>query len=163
MALLISHRGNTNGINIEKENSPDYIESALKKGYFVMADVFLIGDKHISFGCEAPQYATSVDFLKTNNIIAKANSTECLDFLISNEIHCFYHDYDKCTITSGGLIWTRPGGNITQRCIFNMPEWVMNDITELKDIKCAGICSDKIEIIKTSRIEFIKNESDESK
>ena len=86
MALLISHRGNTNGINTEQENSPEYIESALKRGYFVMADVFLIGDKHIAFGCDAPQYATSVDFLKTNNIIAKANSTECLDFLISNEI-----------------------------------------------------------------------------
>ena len=30
--ILISHRGNTNGRNPEKENTIEYIEQALKKG-----------------------------------------------------------------------------------------------------------------------------------
>ena len=34
MALLISHRGNTNGINREKENSIEYIQEALNKEFF---------------------------------------------------------------------------------------------------------------------------------
>jgi hypothetical protein len=151
MALLISHRGNTTGINREKENSPDYIQEALNNDYFVMVDVFLIGEKHLAIGCDSPQYATTLDFLKNNNIICKAKSIECFDFLITNQIHSFYNNYDDCSLTSGGLIWTRPGNNITERCVFTMPEWIMNDITEIKDIKCAGICSDKIELIKKAR------------
>ena len=151
MALLISHRGNTNGIIRNKENSPDYIQKALDEGYFVSVDVCLVGDKHLALGREVPEYPVNVEFLKNNNIIAKANSIECLDFLLLNQIHCFYHDHDKCSITSGGLIWTRPGSNITQKCVFNMPEWIMSDISEIKDLECAGICSDKIEIIKKAR------------
>lgn len=151
MALLISHRGNTNGINREKENSLEYIQEALNKEFFVMVDVFLIGDKHLALGCDSPQYPTTIDFLKNNNIICKAKSIECFDFLLTNQIHSFYHNHDDCSLTSGGLIWTRPGNNITERCIFTMPEWIMNDITEIKDLECAGICSDKIELIKAAR------------
>lgn len=159
MALLISHRGNTNGINTSRENSPEYIKEALEKDYFVVVDVFLIGEKHFALGSNAPQYATTLDFLKNNNIIARANSVECLDALITNEVHCFYHKHDKCVLTSGGLVWTRTGSNITQRCIFNMPEWTLDDITTIKDLQCAGICSDKIELIKNARNENHKEES----
>ena len=152
MALLISHRGNINGIDQEKENSPDYIEKALEKGFHVLVDVFLIGQKLIALGCDGPRYATTIDFLKNRKIIVRAQSIECLDFLISNEIHCFYHSHDKCSLTTGGLIWTRPGGNITQRCIFTMPEWILSDITSIKDIQCAGICSNFIELIQNARL-----------
>jgi len=151
MALLISNRGNINGIIPEKENSPDYIQSALDNGFHVVVDVFLIGQQHVALGCESPQYPTSIDFLKNNKIIARARSIECLDFLVTNEIHCFYHHTAKCTLTNGGLIWTRPGENITQRCIFDKPEFIMPDITTIKNIKCAGICSNFIDIIKQSR------------
>ena len=151
MSLLISHRGNTNGINSSKENSIEYIKETLKKGYFVLVDVFLVGEKHFALGCDAPQYPVSVDFLKNNNIIARAKSIECLDALATNQIHSLYHECDICSLTTGGLIWVKPGGNITQRCIFSMPEWILEDITSIKDIECAGICSDKIEIIKKAR------------
>jgi len=151
MALLISHRGNINGINKKLENTPEYIKNTLDKGYYVMVDVFLVGERFLAMGCESPEHGINVDFLKNERIIAKARSIECFDFLLTNQIHTFYHDHDACSLTSGGLIWTRPGSNITQRCIFNMPEWIMSDITEIKDINCAGICSDKIEEIKNTR------------
>ena len=31
--ILISHRGNINGPNIDKENKPSYISAAIDKGY----------------------------------------------------------------------------------------------------------------------------------
>ena len=31
MTLLISHRGNTNGIDLIRENSPEYFQEALEK------------------------------------------------------------------------------------------------------------------------------------
>ena len=37
--LLISHRGNLNGIQKKRENSPTYINEALSKGYDVEVDV----------------------------------------------------------------------------------------------------------------------------
>jgi len=37
--ILISHRGNINGQNLEKENSPDYVLEALSKNYDVEVDV----------------------------------------------------------------------------------------------------------------------------
>ena len=37
--FFISHRGNINGKDINKENKPLYINQALKKGYHVEADV----------------------------------------------------------------------------------------------------------------------------
>ena len=33
--ILISHRGNLNGVNVKKENSVDYIEEALDQGFDV--------------------------------------------------------------------------------------------------------------------------------
>ena len=38
--ILISHRGNTNGVNHEKENSISYIEDALNLGFDVEVDVW---------------------------------------------------------------------------------------------------------------------------
>ena len=37
---LIAHRGNIDGPNPERENSPEYIEEALKAGYDVEVDVW---------------------------------------------------------------------------------------------------------------------------
>ena len=36
---LISHRGNLNGIQKNRENSPSYINEAIEKGYNVEVDV----------------------------------------------------------------------------------------------------------------------------
>jgi hypothetical protein len=38
--FLISHRGNVNGPNADKENHPDYIIQALQLGYNVEIDVW---------------------------------------------------------------------------------------------------------------------------
>ena len=42
---LIAHRGNINGPNPEKENHPDYINTAIKSGYDVEVDVWFIDNK----------------------------------------------------------------------------------------------------------------------
>ena len=74
---LISHRGNLDGLNPERENSPDYIDEAISKGYDVeMYDpytddeepnfsentIFLIGTKHPEFkDMELPNNSTVID------------------------------------------------------------------------------------------------------
>ena len=38
--ILISHRGNINGPNPELENSPEYVQLAIEKGFDVEVDVW---------------------------------------------------------------------------------------------------------------------------
>jgi hypothetical protein len=151
MSLLISNKGNINGIVPERENSIQYVQEALDLGFLVVVDVFLIGQNQVATGCEVPQYSTTVEFLKNTNIICRAQSIECLEFLLSNQVHCFYHKHDRCSLTNGGLLWTRPGSNITKSCVFNLPEIIMPDVTTIKDIECVGICSNFIKLIKDAR------------
>ena len=107
--LLISHRGNTDNIDPDRENSPAYINEAIEKGFVVMVDVWLIGEQHLSLGANHPQYPTDVGYLKQNKIICHARNVHTLQFLLDKEIHCFYHDRDTVTLTNGGLIWSLPG------------------------------------------------------
>ena len=43
--ILISHRGNIDGRNVEYENNPNYIEAAINLGYDVEIDVWFIDGK----------------------------------------------------------------------------------------------------------------------
>jgi hypothetical protein len=43
--ILISHRGNLNGPNPERENHPDYIWEALRAGFEVEIDVWWVEGK----------------------------------------------------------------------------------------------------------------------
>ena len=43
--LLISHRGNCDGLNQKQENTPDYIDAAINRGYDVEVDIWFLDDK----------------------------------------------------------------------------------------------------------------------
>lgn len=152
MALLISHRGNTDGMNPVRENSVSYIKEALEKGYQVMVDLWLVGTEHLAMGTERALHAVDLAFLKENNVICHAQTVETLEFLLAHEVHCFYATgADHRALTNGGLIWTQGDPKITQRCIMAMPEWFIPDLSSLAHIKCSGICSDRIQEVRDAR------------
>ena len=151
MAFLISHRGNIEGINLEREDSPEYVQEALKKGYHCMVDVWLVGGQHVALGTEAAYFPTTIEFLKDQRIICNARSPEALEFLLRNEVHCFTLSETSFTLTNGGLIWVKPGGTITPRGVITMPEWTLPDVSVVASLPCAGICSNQIGQIKRAR------------
>jgi aryl-phospho-beta-D-glucosidase BglC (GH1 family) len=61
--ILISHRGNLNGPNPERENSPKYIDEAIEAGYDVEIDIWL-NDGILYLGHDSIQYETSLQWLK---------------------------------------------------------------------------------------------------
>lgn len=134
----IAHRGNINGKS-DKENSPDYINEALQLGYDVEIDVWIIDDK-IFLGHDKPQYEITIDFLKNEQLWCHAKNLQALYFLLSNNIHCFWHQNDDFTITSKGFIWTYPGKELTSNSICVMPEWCESPNVE----SCFGVCSDYV-------------------
>ena len=56
---LIAHRGNFQGINKEQENSPEYLIEAIRNGYDVEVDTWVV-DNVFYFGHDEPQYIISV-------------------------------------------------------------------------------------------------------
>ena len=140
--ILISHRGNVRGPNIEKENSPDYITKAMAK-YNVEIDVWLI-DKQFLLGHDKPTYPINSSFLQNSKLWCHAKNLDALtEMLAMDNVHCFWHQDDDVTLTSQNYIWTYPGKHICNNmAIAVIPERV-NFTWDISD--AIGVCSDFIE------------------
>lgn len=102
---IISHRGNISGPEPTLENSPDFIQKALAKGFDVEIDVWLI-EQDLFLGHDYPTYPIPLKFLQNKNFWCHAKNFEALEFMLKNDIQCFWHQNDDRTITSSGFIWT---------------------------------------------------------
>jgi hypothetical protein len=144
--ILISHRGNINGKNIEKENSPSYIQEALDIGYSVETDIWLLNNTWF-LGHDQPVYEINIlNIFKFyfSKIYFHCKNLEALEELSKYaDIHCFWHQNDDFTLTSNKYIWTYPGKKLTTKSICVLPE--ISNYSNLELINCAGICSDNIE------------------
>ena len=143
--ILISHRGNLNGKKVERENSTEYIDKAIEKGYFVEIDVWYKNDDFY-LGHDDPKDKISLSWLKERNhmLVIHCKNVEAL-LLLRHDFKCFAHDGDDFVLMSNCFwIWTYPGQQLTEDSIAVLPEYVSN-----WDIKnCLGICSDYIERYK---------------
>ena len=79
--FLISHRGNTNGINKDEENQIDYIKSAISKGFDVEIDVRAYKNK-LYLGHDTPEVLIDNEFLKNNKLWCHAKDIDALNILI---------------------------------------------------------------------------------
>ncbi len=139
---LISHRGNLNGIQKDKENEPGYINTAINKGFDVEVDVRFENNKFF-LGHDFSQFEINKEFLLNKKIWCHAKTSEALLALDKIKAHFFWHQEDDYTITSKGYIWTYPGKKLFSKSICVLPEKA-----NYKEINCLGICSDFIERYK---------------
>ncbi len=118
--LKISHRGNINGPDLEKENSIEQIFTAIGKGFDVEIDVWVI-DGLIFFGHDYPKYLIDDFIIKKIKDSAwfHCKNLEALLFFANNPVPYvfFWHQKDDFTLTSNGYIWTYPNKDITPRSI----------------------------------------------
>jgi hypothetical protein len=137
--ILISHRGNLNG-RTDRENCPSQIDYAIDKGFMVEVDLWLM-DSRLCLGHDCPSQIINEDFLEDrfSNLLIHAKNIEALDYLNCGFLHYFWHENDRYTLTSQGIILAYPGmscpdGGLAMKCeewpTIN-PEWW-------------GICSDII-------------------
>jgi len=140
--LLISHRGNINGIENENENKPEYLIDAIEKGFDVEVDVRFENNKFF-LGHDCSQYKIKKEFLLNKKVWCHAKTPEALFELDKINAHYFWHQEDDYTITSKGFIWTYPGKELLSLSICVLPE-----AAKYKKIQCLGICSDYIEKYK---------------
>ena len=136
----IAHRGNISGKQIELENKPSYIESAISQKYDVEIDVWLFNDKFM-LGHDEPQYEISFSFFEKHQdkLWIHCKNLHALFALNKiNYLNVFFHDKDDATLTSHGFIWTYPNKPLMPNSVCVLPELgIEGDIH-----KCHGICSD---------------------
>lgn len=143
--IYISHRGNTNGPDIEFENSYDYIIQTSKK-FNVEIDIWFYKNQFY-FGHDNPKYLIKKN--KINSLDKKifwfhAKNLEALEQLRKlKQANYFWHENDKATLTNKGFVWTYPGNIIFSNSICVLPEHDLNRRIVFKN--CFGICSDYIE------------------
>ena len=110
--IIISHRGNLNGVNSDLENTPEAILRSLDLGFDVEVDLRLHNDK-LYLGHDEPQYRVDLNFLKQSNVWVHAKNKEVVPLLINEKnIHWFWHETDQLTLTSRGYVWCFPGHEI---------------------------------------------------
>ena len=138
--ILISHRGNINGINQEMENFPDYIDEAIKLGYDVEVDVWY-GDGLLWIGHDEPQYGVNLEWFndRAERLWIHCKNLKTVEFLMNTELHYFFHVNDPTTITSDGFIWQHPDHEPIKNSISVLPEINGWDVSN-----CLGVCSDYI-------------------
>jgi len=136
--IIIAHRGNINGPS-SLENHPLQIKRALDAGFDAEIDVWWI-DKQLYLGHDEPQYKVELEFLQNEKLWCHAKSVEALEYMLDNNVHCFWHDQDDYVVTSKGYIWAYPGKAGGKKVITVMPEI----IEEKYKIKGAylGVCTD---------------------
>ena len=136
--IFISHRGNINGKNEVRENSPYYIMEALAMGFDVEIDVWYLNDKFF-LGHDEPKYPIEVKFLMNEKFWCHAKNVEALLRMQNYDIHYFWHENDKITLTSKNHIWAYPTIDYPTFSIAVLPEIYNSEITN-----CNGICSDYV-------------------
>lgn len=140
--ILIAHRGNTSGKNLEKENTTDYINMAIFSGYDVEIDLWVVYGS-LFLGHDYPQQQIDKDYLneRAASLWVHCKNSDAFDTALDMQLNCFVHDTDDYTMTNRGFVWAYPGKPaVYNNTICVMPESVGNiDIT-----KYAGVCSDRV-------------------
>ena len=81
---LISHRGNIDGPNIERENEPLYIFEALEKKFDVEIDVWW-KENQFWLGHDKPQYCVKKEFLQNKKLWCHAKNIEALNKMLEDK------------------------------------------------------------------------------
>tara|TARA_R100001129_G_scaffold165125_1_gene131699 strand:+ start:541 stop:984 length:444 start_codon:yes stop_codon:yes gene_type:complete len=144
--ILISHRGNINGVNLERENTQSYIQEAIDLGYDVEIDVRYI-DKKFWLGHDESDYEINLSWLldRKNNLWIHCKNFEALSELINTNLRVFYHLQEDYTIISDKHIWAHNLNEINDKCI--IPLINKSDIENWTPKLVYGVCSDYIGLL----------------
>jgi hypothetical protein len=134
---IISHRGNLDGRKPECENNPTYIQQALDLGFDVEIDVWFV-DGEFFLGHDSAIYHVESSWIlgRAASLWCHAKNIEAMEqLLLMDDVICFWHETDKMTLTSSGILWMYPG-NYNHKAI-------TVELDEPKNIpKVWGICTD---------------------
>lgn len=146
---LISHRGNYDGVNPERENKPSYIDTAISMGYEVEVDIRYIDGKFY-LGHDTPDTLITVTWIekRKNNIWFHCKNLESAKELSKIEnVKFFCHSNDNYVLTSTKHIWVHDLNlPIDDTCI--IPLLGEQSIKNFKHKVVYAICTDYLNLFK---------------
>jgi hypothetical protein len=146
--ILISHRGNITQPNPNLENTPDYIQAALKEGYDCEIDVWFLNGS-FWLGHDFGVYKIDKSFLINSHLWCHAKNIDALKEMTKNRmIHCFWHQTDDFTLTSQNFIWCYPGKEIPSSNSIVLMTEKHPRLSNAPLTGYAGVCSDYINLFK---------------
>lgn len=142
---IIAHRGNLYGEDKSTENSQKQIERCIKLGFDCEVDLRIHAES-LYLGHDTIQYEINLDWLtkKSESLWIHCKDSESLSFLrrYGPNLNYFWHETDKHSITSKGILWNYPAGPITSDAIAVLPEKWWNPSTHRSLTEALGICTD---------------------
>jgi hypothetical protein len=142
---LISHRGNINGLNPSRENSPSYIDTAISAGYEVEVDINYMKGKFY-LGHDTPDYEISERWMENrkNSIWFHCKNLDAATELCKlSNFKFFCHKSDLFVMTSTNHIWVHDlEMNLSKKCI--IPLLSDNDLINYKGGLVYAVCTDYI-------------------
>ena len=137
--ILISHRGNINGRIPDLENSPDYIDAAIKLGYDVEVDLWWVVGR-IYLGHDEPIIPVDINWLIYNKdkLWVHLKNLNAIYSPVIKDLNYFWHENDKFTLTSKGIPWCFPNVFLETGVTVTLSN---KKITK----KILGLCTDYVE------------------
>jgi len=141
---IISHRGNLEGPSPQSENKIETIKKCLNLGFDVEVDLWFMSGKFY-LGHDYPENEIDYTFFKNEKIWFHLKNLDALENIENVQPkNFFWHQKDKCTITSSGKFWLFPGNFIdSQNAIYVLPEKHKNK-SLIETHKYFGVCTDYV-------------------
>ena len=141
---LIAHKGNVNGPDSLKENTPEQIEWCIENGYDVEIDVRYSPEKDKFYlGHDDLQHEINWWWLagKLEHLWIHCKDLTTLHEFTSNTsgYNYFWHQGDDYTLTSKCQIWASSGKPYKEDTVI-----VVENPEDVKEYDCYGICSDYV-------------------
>jgi hypothetical protein len=144
---LIAHRGNTHGSKPMLENSPKYVDEALKAGFDAEVDLWVVGGMAM-LGHNQPQYEVDRRWFydRFDKLWVHCKNAMALEWCHDSAFNFFYHETDTFTLTSNKFIWAYPGKEFDYaNVVCVLPEAIGEvDLTQIVDRNYHAICSDYV-------------------
>lgn len=138
--ILVSHRGNLDGVQEDLENTPNYLQAALREGFAVACEVVAVHGAFL-LPTKAGYYPLPYALLSNPRMWFLAADGITLDALCAVNAHAV----PACapvTLTSVHYLWCLPGADLTPRSIAVFPEYANSGW--LDSAEPAGVCSNEI-------------------
>ena len=141
---LIAHKGNINGPDPSKENTPEQIEWCIDNGYDVEIDIRYNPDNDKFYlGHDEHQHEVNWWWLagKSAHLWIHCKDLTTLHEFTANTsgYNYFWHQGDDYTLTSQGQIWASSGKPYKNDTVI-----VVENPEDVKEYDCYGICSDYV-------------------
>lgn len=147
---IISHRGNINGIVLDKENKPSYLDCAIQSGYEVETDIRYIKNEYW-LGHDAPDYKINESWI-LNRIEhiwfhCKDLSSSIQLKKLNKNIKYFCHTQDPYVLTSTNNFWVHDLNlNLDENCI--IPLLDEKSIVNFSNKIVYAVCTDYVSFCK---------------